>query len=563
MQFVSPTTGALEALDADDDEEAAHRFRVIDNLLYDDDDLVADGDLLLAADAEPSTFDEAAGHEEWKRAMSEELKSINDNKTWMLTDAPPGVKPIGLKWVFKIKRDADGNITRHKARLVAKGYVQRAGVDFDEVFVPVARMESVRFLLAIAAHYGWTVHHLDVKSAFLNGDLAEEVYVEQPPGHAIRGKERKVYRLHKALYGLRQAPRAWNAKLDSSLRSLGFRCSEAEHAVYVRGSGGNLLLVGVYVDDLVVVGADPTEVDRFKKEMARLFSMSDLGSLHYYLGIEVRQGTKGITLCQGAYADKIIEKAGLRGCNPCSTPMEPRLKLSKTSSNPPVDKTLYRSVVGSLRYLVHTRPDIAFAVGYVSRFMEAPTTEHWSAVKHLLRYIAGTRSYGCVYRRGEGALELIGFSDADHAGDSDDRKSTSGVFFFLGQNPVSWQSQKQRVVALSSCEAEYIAGATAACQGVWLSRLLADLVNAKVIAPLLYIDNKSALALAKNPVLHERSKHIDVRFHFIRDCISSETDYIRTGDQLADLLTKPLPRERLLELRGRSGVVKISPAQQN
>lgn len=202
--------------------------------------------------------------------------------------------------------------------------------------------------------------------------------------------------------------------------------------MYVRGAGDNLLLVGVYVDDLVVVGANQTEVNRFKEEMARLFNMSDLGPLHYYMGIEVRQCANGITLCQSTYADKIIEKAGLKGCNPCSTPMEPRLKLSKVSSNPPVGATLYRSVVGSLRYLVHTRPDIAFTVGMVSRFMEAPTTEHWGAVKHLLRYIAGTRSHGCVYRRGEGALELISYSDADLAGDCDDRKSTSGAFFFLG-----------------------------------------------------------------------------------------------------------------------------------
>jgi hypothetical protein len=192
--------------------------------------------------------------------------------------------------------------------------------------------------------------------------------------------------------------------------------------------------------------------------------------------------------------------------------------------------------------------------------------ECFFGIAHGKGGIAGTRSYGCVYRRGEGAPELIGFSDADHVGDCDDRKSTSGVFFFLGQNLVSWQSQKQRVVALSSCEAEYIAGATAAWQGVWLSRLLADLVNAKVVAPLLYIDNKSALALARNPVLHDRSNHIDVRFHFIRDCISSgviETDLVKTGDQLADLLTKPLPRERLQELRVRSGIVNIGSAQQN
>jgi hypothetical protein len=190
----------------DDNPEDTHRFRVVNNLLYDDDELVGDGDLLLAIDEEPSTYGEAAERQEWRRAMDEELKSITDIKTW--TNAPPGKKPIGLKWVFKIKRDTDSNITRHKAQLVAKGYVQRASIDFDEVFASVARLESVWFVLAIATHYGWTVHHLDVKSAFLNGDLVEEVYVEQPLGFLNRGKEGKVYKLHKALYGLHQAPRA-------------------------------------------------------------------------------------------------------------------------------------------------------------------------------------------------------------------------------------------------------------------------------------------------------------------------------------------------------------------
>jgi hypothetical protein len=325
---------------------------------------------------------------------------------------------------------------------VAKGYVQRAGIDFDKVFAPVARLESVRFILAIAAHYGWTVHHLNVKSAFLNGDLVEEVYVEQLPGFIVRGKEGKVYKLHKVLYGLRQAPRAWNAKLDRTLMSLGLRCSTEEHVVYVQGTGGDLLIVGVYVDDLVVVGANQAEVVKFKGEMVRLFNMRDLRPLHYYLGIEVCQSAMGITLCQSTYVGKIIEKVGLSGCNSCNTPMEPRLKLGKASSKPLVDKTMYCSIVGSLRYLVHTRPDIVFAVGYVSRFMEVPTTEHWSAAKHLLRYIARTKTHRCVYRRGKGTLELIGYSDADHARDGDDRKSTSGAVFFLGQSLVSWQSQK-------------------------------------------------------------------------------------------------------------------------
>jgi hypothetical protein len=304
---------------------------------------------------------------------------------------------------------------------------------------------------------------MDVKTAFLNGELIEEVYVEQPSGYVLAGEERKVYRLHRALYGLRQASRAWNAKLDSSLRSLGFKRCQAEHAVYHRGEDEQQLLVGVYVDHLIISGASQEEVDKFKAEMTKLFKMSDLGQLSFYLGMEVQQRDGQVTLRQASYERKLLQRAGMEDCNPCAVPMERRLKLSKDGSGEPVDSTEYRSIVGSLRYLVHTRPDITFVVGYVSRFMEAPTSEHLAAVKHLLRYIAGTLNLGVTYQRGHGALELLGYSDADHAGDINDRKSTAGMIFFLGQSPVSWQSQKQKVVAASSCESEYIAASTTAC----------------------------------------------------------------------------------------------------
>lgn len=267
------------------------------------------------------------------------------------------------------------------------------------MFAPVARIESVRLLIALAAQEGWPVHHMDVKSAFLNDELQEEVYVRQPDGFLVEGQEDKVLRLSKALYGLRQAPRAWNAKLDQTLRPLGFTHSDSEHAVYARGHGSLRLLVGVYVDDLIVTGNDDSEIDRFKQEMQAQFKMSDLGLLSFYLGKEVIQGSTDICLSQAGYARKLLEKAGLSGCNPCRTPMEPRLKLSKESKATPVDATEYRGIVGSLRYLVHTRPDIAFAVGYVSRFMEKPTTEHLAAVKKILRYVAGTIDYGCRYKR--------------------------------------------------------------------------------------------------------------------------------------------------------------------
>jgi len=401
---------------------------------------------------------------------------------------------------------------------------------------------------------------MDVKLAFLNGELQEEVYVLQPQGFVVEGQEHKVLWLTKALYGLRQAPRAWNAKLDQTLRVLGLTNSDSEHAVYTRGHGSSRLLVGVYVDDLVITGSDATEIGNFKLEMQAQFKMSDLGLLSFYLGIEVTQRRDGISLSQAAYARKVLDKAGMGDCNPCHTPMEPRLKLSKISDAPPVDATEYRGIVGSLRYLVHTRPDIAFAVGYVSRFMEAPTTEHLAAVKRILRYVAGTIDYGCCYKRAGAEAKLLGFSDADMGGDVDTRKSTTGVLFFFGPCAVIWQSQKQKVVALSSCEAEYIAGTTAACQGTWLAQLLSELKSEQLKKFTLKMDSQSAIALSKNPVFHERSKHIDVRYHFIRNCIGDgkmDVEHVRTEEQLADILTKPLGRDKFCELRIQLGVAKI------
>ncbi|BAF15572.2 Os04g0582400 [Oryza sativa Japonica Group] len=364
----------------------------------------------------------------------------------------------------------------------------------------------------------------------------------------------------KALYGLRQAPRAWNSKLEATLLSLGFRRNDCEHAVYVRGNTSARLLVGVYVDDLIITGTKEDEIVRFKGEMKALFKMSDLGLLSFYLGIEVEQVAGSIRLSQAAYARRILERAGMLGCNPSATPMEQRLKLSKTSAAASVNPTWYRGIVGCLRYLVHTRPDIAFSVGYVSRFMEAPTTEHEAAVKRILRYIAGTTEFGCHYHQSSSPVQLVGYSDADMAGDPDTRKSTTGVVFFLGTSPVSWQSVKQKVVALSSCEAEYIAATTAACQGVWLSQLLGEINQEEPDAFKLLIDNKSAIALSKNPVFHERSKHIATRYHYIRERVedgSVHVEFVGTEGQIADILTKALGRTRFQELRSRIGVADV------
>jgi hypothetical protein len=556
-EFASPPTG--ETVDS---EGVPMRFRSLQNIFDTTDEIHEYSGLCFLATEEPSSVDEALGEQCWRMAMEVEMESIQSNKTWELADLPAGHRAIGLKWVFKVKKNPEGKVIKHKARLVAKGYAQREGVDFEEVFAPVARIETVRLLIALAARSGWKVHHMDVKSAFLNGDLCEEVYVQQPPGFVVENGSGKVLRLRKALYGLRQAPRAWNARLDKELLKLGFVRNPLEHAVYRRSdNNGNFLMVGVYVDDLIITGPSQESITAFKHQMMKSFSMSDLGLLTYYLGIQVVQKERETTLCQSSYAKKILEQAGMSGCNPCHVPMENKLKLSKEDKSSLVDATKYRSVIGSLRYLVNTRPDLAYSVGIVSRYMEKPRASHWAAVKQILRYIAGTLNFGCRYTRsGLSEPKLLGFSDSDLAGDIDDRKSTSGSVFFVGMNLVTWMSQKQRVVALSSCEAEYIASANAACQGIWLSRLLGELLGIQAPKVNLLVDNKSAIALSKNPVHHERSKHIDTKYHFVRECVdngSIDIEHVSTENQLADILTKALSRVRFIELRQQLGVMEV------
>jgi hypothetical protein len=292
-----------------------------------------------------------------------------------------------------------------------------------------------------------------------------------------------------------------------------------ENVVYRKGSGMSLLFVGVYVDDLIICGPDSRLVAAFKQQMKKSFDMSDLGLLSYYLGLEVKQKSGEISICQSAYAEKILEISGMKNCNPVDTPMEQHLKLLPGKPELVSNATKYRSIVGSLRYLVNSRLDLAFSVGMVSKFMESLNSEHWCAIKRILRYVAGTTKLGCRYVKGR-SNELLSYTDSDHAGDLEKRKSTSGAVFFLGGNIITWSSQKQKVVSLSSCESEYIAAALAVCQGVWLSRLLAELTHSNVKKFRLMIDNKSAEELSRNPVFHERSKHIDTRYHFIREAVA-------------------------------------------
>lgn len=395
--------------------------------------------LLLTINDEPWNYDEAKDKKVWRDACEVEIKSIVKNKTWDLVELPAGAKAIGLKWIFKVKRNADESINKYKARLVAKGYIQKRGIDFDEVFAHVARIETVRFLLALAASRGWQVHHLDIKTAFLHGDLKEEVYVSQPEGFEVEQQESKVYKLNKALYSLRQAPRAWNKKLNKVLGELKFERFFKEPDLYRRQEMDHILLVAVYVDDLLVTGTSLELIDEFKKGMSAKFEMRDLGKLTYYLGIEVDQHDEGIALRQERYAKKILEEIGMRDCNDVHVPMDPSLKLSKAQEEHSIDEKEYIRSIGCLRYLLHTRSDLSFSVGVMSRYMQDPKTSHAAAIKQILRYLQGTLSHGLVFRRAT-KTQLIGYSDASHNVDKEDGRSTTGHVFYLLNSPITWCS---------------------------------------------------------------------------------------------------------------------------
>lgn len=516
--------------------------------------------MMMLIDADPITYEEAAKSMKWRNAMSTEIESIERNNTWELTTLPDGAKTIGVKWVFKTKLNEAGEIDKCKARLVAKGYAQQYGVDYTEVFAPVARLDTIRMIVALAAQQGWNIYQLDVKSAFLHGELSEDVYVQQPQGYEKRGEEHKVYKLKKALYGLKQAPRAWYSKIEAYFVREGFEKCYCEHTLFTKSKeGGKLLIISLYVDDLIFTGNDKSMCDEFKKSMMLEFDMSDLGKMRYFLGVEVLQNDDGIYLSQKKYAGEVLEKFGMSKSNSVENPMVPGFKLSKDENGVKVDATLFKQVVGSLMYLTATRPDLMYGVSLISRFMGNPTEQHWLAAKRILRYLKGTTGLGICYKK-RGCKELIAYSDSDFAGDLDDRKSTSGYVFLLSSGAVSWSSKKQPVVTLSTTEAEYIAAASCACQGVWLRRILEKLGHVQDKCTTILCDNSSTIKLSKNPVLHGRSKHIDIRFHFLRDLAKDgvvELVHCNTQEQLADIMTKPLKLEAFLKLRGLLGVCDV------
>ena len=467
---------------------------------------------------EPEKYEDAAKDDSWMRAMKDELSMIEKNATWELVDKPTNKPIIGVKWVFKTKLNLDGTVQKNKARLVAKGYAQKPGIDYNETFAPVARLDTIRTLTTLAAQKSWKLYQLDAKSAFLNGVLEEEVYVEQPDGFVISGKEDKVYKLHKALYGLKQAPRAWYAEIDTYFTQCGFIKSLSEATLYTKARGDEFMIVSIYVDDIVYTGNSNGLLKEFKEDMMVKYEMTDLGLLHHFLGIGIIQTHTSIFIHQGKYAASLLNKFGLRECKSVSTPLVSSDKLCKDDGSGLADEKQYRRIVGSLLYLTATRPDIMYDAGLLARFMHSPTNKHFGTAKRVLRYIKGTLDYGLEYVKGKDAM-LIGFCDSDWGGSVDDSKSTSGYAFSFGSGVFSWASVKQNCVALSTAEAEYISASEATIQAIWLRFVLEDFGELQTEATPIHCDNISAIAITKNPVFHQKTKHINRRYHFIKDAL--------------------------------------------
>ena len=518
--------------------------------------LISEGNELLVDQDEPTNYREAmAGPEsaKWREAMESEINSMSDNQVWELVDPTPGFRPVGCKWVFKKKTNMDNTLDTFKARLVAKGFTQTPGVDYDETFSPVAMLKSIRILLAIAAFHDYEIWQMDVKTAFLNGKLSEEVYMTQPEGFIHPKYPNKVCRLKKSIYGLKQASRSWNLCFDEKIKEFGFLKNEDEPCVYVRASGSSIVFLVLYVDDILLIGNHIPTLRSVKAWLGNCFSMKDLGNAGCILGIKIYRdrSRRLIGLSQSAYVDKVVKRFKMEDSKKGNLPMMHGLALSKAqcpNSQKELDimkRVPYASAVGSIMYaMLCTRPDVSCALSMTSRYQANPGEAHWRAVKNILKYLRRTKEMFLVYG-GEEELRVKGYSDASFQTDRDDCRSQSGFVFLLNGGAVSWRSSKQDTVADSTTESEYIAASEAAKEAVWMKKFIQDLgVVPSITDPIeIFCDNEGAVALAKEPRAHKRTRHILRKYHFIREVIENgdvAISRVPTDGNLADPFTKPL-----------------------
>ena len=529
---------------------------------------------------DPTTYEQAISRPDaalWIKAMQAEIDSLTLAGTYDVTELPQGFQAIGGKWVFRTKRGANGEIVKYKARWVAQGFRQKHGIDYNETFAPVARFDSIRALLALVAHHDWELHQMDVKSAYLNGDLEEELYMRQPTGFVVKGSENLVCRLNKSLYGLKQAGRTWNKRIDVELKAHGFAPIDADPCLYAYRRGNVVLIISLYVDDLLLASDSLAELEKVKAELKTCFEMEDMGEASFALGIKITRdrAARTLTISQGAYILDVLTRFDMQNSRPVSTPMDPKPRLQPATVTPtkakdttatkdqPLDtagKQRYQSAVGALLHAARaTRPDIAFAVTTLSQFNNAPTHHHWQAVNRVFRYLRGSVDRGLTYT-GTGSSKdqptLLGYCDSDYAEDTTDRRSVTGYAFLLSGAAISWASRKQQTVAHSTVQAEYMAASDAAKEAIWWRIFFEALGYDMDDAIKILSDNQGSIINSKNPENHRQMKHIEVRHHYIREQVAKQTvalEYVQTSQMAADVLTKPVlatQHNRTIELLG-------------
>jgi hypothetical protein len=509
----------------------------------------------------PRSFKEAMRspqRDHWLQGTKAELASLRKFGVYSIKRIPPGAKLVQTKWVYRVKKDKSGNVERYKVRLVMKGFTQKPGIHFEATFAPVARLASFRTLLAIAAQHNLKLTQLDFTCAYLHSTLKEEIWAKPPPG--IKVPPGYAWKLNKACYGLKQSGREWYRTLDAALRSLNMKRCHADPCLYIKVNPNNpdqMLILLIYVDDVTCASNWPAAEESLVTQLSQNFNVKHLGELKWFLGIEVEHDTSAgtIRISQPQYIEQMLKRFGFWGAKPQSTPADPNVPLTNLPSNhvetPDQQKEVqqfpYREVIGSLMYAACvTRPDIAATVGFLARAMSNPKHVHVTAAKRCLRYLKGTQNLGITYCKSEENQKLMGCSDSNWAGD-DERKSTSGYCFMLSQGPMSWGSKKQRSVALSSCEAEYYAASLATQEAIWLRNLLAELQHGSKGATEIKEDNTGCIRLSKDPCSHAKSKHIEVRHHFVRDQVQMgkvNLVYIPTAENVADVFTKVLGKAK-------------------
>lgn len=477
--------------------------------------------------------------EQWRQAMREELQSFAANDAWELVDVPSKGSIVQCKWVLNKKLDVSDKV-RYRARLVAKGFTQRRGIDYEDTFSPVVKHSTLRMLFALSVQWDMDITHLDVTTAFLNGHLKEDIYMSIPEGFQNVSSQ-KVLKLKRAIYGLKQSSLVWYQKVKDCLCNLGFTMSKYEPCLFIKNTGNVKIIVTVYVDDFLIFSNCAKETEKLKTVLGSNFKLKDLGSVRRYLGmrINVNKESNTLTVDQHEYIEQLLARFDMSNCNTADTPIECKLNIEKSESC--ATNVPYQRLIGSLMYLaILTRPDIAYALSYLSQFNNCYDVTHFNYAKRVLKYLQKTKHYCLEYSKGN--VELQGYVDADWASDSLDRKSYTGFCFVMNGSVISWQSRKQKTVSLSSTEAEYVALSEASREAVYLKNLMYEITGKQCIVRL-YCDNQSALKLSTSHQSHNRSKHIDVRYHYVKDAVRDKLiviNYISTQEMPADLLTKGL-----------------------